>query len=114
MGAADENGRFFGRQHDAEFKLLAGFFSAAVAAMEHAASWEGRGVLWSKKPLCRSCAGAVQQLKTLCPRLTLDIIYGNDQEFLESPCDDDKEVFPPSPASSEELLVLGLPSALPP
>ncbi|CAJ1438419.1 unnamed protein product [Effrenium voratum] len=61
--AADENGRVFDRRHDAEFKLLTGLCSAVPA--EKRPTWSAQATLWSKKPLCRSCAGAVGALREL-------------------------------------------------
>jgi hypothetical protein len=104
--AQDEHGRVFNRQHDAEFKLLSGFCSAASAsatagAAQTAASssssgssearsgcgsggacafatipLEGTGTLWSRKPLCASCLGAVAQVRRLFPRLRLTVSVG--------------------------------------
>jgi len=67
--AEDEHGRVFDRRHDAEFKLLTGLCSAVK--VEDSASWAASAVLWSKKPLCRSCAGAVEQVQRRFPRLRL-------------------------------------------
>lgn len=78
MEAEDEHGRVFNRQHDAEFKLLSGFCSAAPACL-HASDGSpvaGTGTLWSRKPLCRSCLGAVQQVRVLFPLLRLSVSVG--------------------------------------
>lgn len=52
-------------------------------------AWEGSARLWSRKPLCRSCAGAVQQLRSRYPRLSLDVVIGEADEAATLP--------PPSP-----------------
>jgi len=93
--AEDEHGRVFNRQHDAEFKLLSGL-CAAVGALgdggdsssssscsaedgsrgSRGSSMEGTGTLWSRKPLCASCLGAVSQVRALFPRLRLTVSVG--------------------------------------
>jgi len=76
--AKDEHGRVFNRQHDAEFKLLSGLCVAAeVASALGGARWEGTGTLWSRKPLCASCLGAVAQVRTLLPKLRLSVSVGS-------------------------------------
>lgn len=79
--AEDEHGRVFNRQHDAEFKLLCGFclFMAETLGLgsEGAATWEGTGTLWSRKPICSSCLGAVRQLAALFPNLQLSVSVGS-------------------------------------
>lgn len=72
--AADENGRVFDRRHDAEFKLLTGLCGAVP--VEQRPSWTASATLWSKKPLCRSCAGAVSQVEGLFPRMSVAIVVG--------------------------------------
>eukprot|EP00435_Cladocopium_sp_Y103_P060316 s936_g22.t1 len=72
--AADENGRVFDRRHDAEFKLLTGLCNAV--SPEQRPSWTASATLWSKKPLCRSCAGAVSQVEGLFPRMSVAIVVG--------------------------------------
>lgn len=80
MEAEDEHGRVFNRQHDAEFKLLSGLCSAAAASSAKGgrgpSAWEGTGTLWSRKPLCASCLGAVRQVRALFPRLRLAVSVG--------------------------------------
>jgi hypothetical protein len=73
--AEDEHGRIFNRQHDAEFKLLSGFCTAAAATNVNT-SFVGSGSLWSRKPLCRSCLGAVQQVISIFPSLRLSVSAG--------------------------------------
>lgn len=73
--AEDEHGRVFDRRHDAEFKLLTGFCSIADNK-EDRTSWKPSAVLWSKKPLCRSCAGAVAQVQERFPHLQLEVVVG--------------------------------------
>merc|ERR1712107_551373 len=70
---ADEQGRVFDRRHDAEFKLLSGFCRALGDASDHS-TYSGTAVLWSKKPLCRSCAFAVEQVRQRLPRLRLKVV----------------------------------------
>mmetsp|Transcript_71384 Transcript_71384/g.167230 ORF Transcript_71384/g.167230 Transcript_71384/m.167230 type:complete len:466 (+) Transcript_71384:53-1450(+) len=94
MEAKDEHGRMFNRQHDAEFKLLSGFCQAAIALESESrepsgdsdalpskgskfSSWEGTGTLWSRKPLCTSCWGAVSQVKAMFPKLVLTVSVGS-------------------------------------
>lgn len=77
--AEDEHGRVFDRRHDAEFKLLSGF-CLSVGDEEKAASLEATASLWSKKPLCRSCAGAVQQVQRRFPRMKIEIEVGTSVE----------------------------------
>mmetsp|Transcript_45851 Transcript_45851/g.107183 ORF Transcript_45851/g.107183 Transcript_45851/m.107183 type:complete len:420 (+) Transcript_45851:47-1306(+) len=72
--AADENGRVFDRRHDAEFKLLTGLCGMVPA--ERRSTWRARATLWSKKPLCRSCAEAVGQVERLFPKLKVNIVVG--------------------------------------
>mmetsp|Transcript_48092 Transcript_48092/g.127324 ORF Transcript_48092/g.127324 Transcript_48092/m.127324 type:complete len:411 (-) Transcript_48092:310-1542(-) len=72
--AEDEHGRIFDRRHDAEFKLLSGLCAAASST-----SWEGTGRLWSRKPLCRSCIGAVDQVRAFFPRLRLTVSVDDDR-----------------------------------
>eukprot|EP00434_Breviolum_minutum_P040758 symbB.v1.2.036236.t1/scaffold5068.1/size31258/2 len=72
--AADENGRVFDRRHDAEFKLLTGLCGAVPA--EKRPMWSAAATLWSKKPLCLSCAGAVSQVERLFPRMSVAIVVG--------------------------------------
>jgi len=111
--AEDEHGRLFDRRHDAEFKLLnclCDAFEASRAARADAAStpsdssaattvsapfvelepgassstWKGTGRLWSRKPLCRSCLGAVRQLGLRFPHLQLEVVVGDDDEVMPS------------------------------
>eukprot|EP00929_Paragymnodinium_shiwhaense_P100325 TRINITY_DN62577_c1_g2_i1.p1 TRINITY_DN62577_c1_g2~~TRINITY_DN62577_c1_g2_i1.p1 ORF type:complete len:748 (-),score=124.36 TRINITY_DN62577_c1_g2_i1:104-2347(-) len=70
--AEDEHGRVFNRQHDAEFKLLSGFCASKTDG-----ALRGTGTLWSRKPLCRSCLGAVQQVCGLYPNLKLNVTVGS-------------------------------------
>lgn len=72
--AEDEHGRVFDRRHDAEFKLLTGL--CEIVAREDPHSWQASAVLWTKKPLCRSCAGAVQQVLHRLPLLRLEVVVG--------------------------------------
>lgn len=74
--AEDEQGHIFDRLHDAEFKLLTRFclLTGDTAA---AASLRAHATLWSKKPLCISCAGAVRQMRQRFPMMTLDILVGD-------------------------------------
>jgi hypothetical protein len=104
--AEDEHGRLFDRRHDAEFKLLSGFctvierrLNLQVAADDsressssddegggrkaRAQDWQGSGRLWSRKPLCRSCAGAVRQLSSIFPQLSLEVSVGEGDEIVE-------------------------------
>jgi hypothetical protein len=74
--AEDENGRVFDRRHDAEFKLLTGFCQTVPLA--HRSKWRGKATLWSKKPLCRSCAGAVKQVEGRFPNLSIDVQVGEN------------------------------------
>lgn len=79
--AEDEHGRVFDRRHDAEFKLLTGFCLRLGGMIEETrAAWTGSGVLWSKKPLCRSCIGAVRQLEAQLPGLKLQVVVGLDDD----------------------------------
>merc|ERR1711924_98247 len=66
--AEDENGRLFDRRNDAEVKLLSAF------AQKFSADFEGSGVLWTLKPLCKSCAGVVAQFKVRFPKMCLEVI----------------------------------------
>jgi len=75
--AEDEHGRIFDRRHDAEFKLLTGLCNLfSDKSAEECAAWSGSGVLWSRKPLCRSCVGAVQQVRERLPRFRLEVVVG--------------------------------------
>eukprot|EP00931_Biecheleriopsis_adriatica_P042739 TRINITY_DN2437_c0_g1_i1.p1 TRINITY_DN2437_c0_g1~~TRINITY_DN2437_c0_g1_i1.p1 ORF type:complete len:577 (+),score=125.16 TRINITY_DN2437_c0_g1_i1:25-1731(+) len=49
---------------------------AASSRDSRASSWEGSGTLWSRKPLCASCLGAVAQVRQLFPRLRLTVSVG--------------------------------------
>lgn len=73
--AEDEHGRVFDRRHDAEFKLLTGLCQR-TEHLEDRKTWRASGVLWTKKPLCRSCAGAVRQVQAIFPLLTLKVLVG--------------------------------------
>lgn len=77
--AEDEHGRVFNRQHDAEFKLLSEFclFQAAALGSDGPATWEGTGTLWSRKPICGSCLGAVRQVAALFPNLQITVSAGS-------------------------------------
>lgn len=77
--AEDEYGRVFNRQHDAEFKLLSEFcvVQAATLGSEGSATWEGTGTLWSRKPICGSCLGAVRQVAALFPNLQITVSEGS-------------------------------------
>jgi len=59
------------RRNDAEFKLLSELCERSDSSWQ---SMRGTGVLWSKRPLCKSCAGAVQQLLEMFPNLSLDVV----------------------------------------
>eukprot|EP00927_Polykrikos_kofoidii_P037961 TRINITY_DN32185_c0_g1_i1.p1 TRINITY_DN32185_c0_g1~~TRINITY_DN32185_c0_g1_i1.p1 ORF type:complete len:711 (+),score=115.23 TRINITY_DN32185_c0_g1_i1:249-2135(+) len=72
--AADEHGRVFNRQHDAEFKLLSGLCAEYAGTSGHTLA--GTGTLWSRKPLCRSCLEAVNQVQELFPKLSLKVSVG--------------------------------------
>ncbi|CAK0796941.1 unnamed protein product [Prorocentrum cordatum] len=76
----DEHGRVFDRRHDAEFKLLTGLCAAVQAESggcgAPVAAWAATATLWSKKPLCRSCAGAVRQVQGRFPLLKLEVVVG--------------------------------------
>jgi len=71
--APDERGDVFDRRKDAEFKLLIDF-CRLLADIQSAKSWEDTAVLWSKKPLCLSCVGAVKQLRRMLPRLQVETV----------------------------------------
>eukprot|EP00933_Yihiella_yeosuensis_P061280 TRINITY_DN64085_c0_g1_i1.p1 TRINITY_DN64085_c0_g1~~TRINITY_DN64085_c0_g1_i1.p1 ORF type:complete len:422 (-),score=88.11 TRINITY_DN64085_c0_g1_i1:92-1357(-) len=73
--AEDEHGRVFDRRHDAEFKLLTGL--CEMVPEKDRAEWSALATLWSKKPLCRSCAGAVRQVEAKFPKLRLKIEVGD-------------------------------------
>merc|ERR1712151_1319034 len=45
--------------------------------MGGSATLRGTGTLWARKPLCRSCMGAVKQVATLFPHLRLDVSVGS-------------------------------------
>lgn len=47
-----------------------------------AREWRGFGRLWSRKPLCRSCAGAVRQLGSRFPWLSLEVVVGEFDEVV--------------------------------
>lgn len=83
IAAEDEHGKVFDRQHDAEFKLLSGFCHLVDNSGTDAAQWKGSAVLWSKKPLCKSCAGAVRQLQGRCPHLTMRVLVGERTEIAD-------------------------------
>lgn len=97
--AEDEHGRVFNRQHDAEFKLLSGLCASfnglgdsgdsssssscrspaedgSRGSSSRGSSLEGTGTLWSRKPLCASCLGAVSQVRAIFPRLRLTVSVG--------------------------------------
>lgn len=74
--AEDEQGHIFDRLHDAEFKLLTRF-CLQIGDSAAAASCHARATLWSKKPLCKSCAGAVDQVRRRFPQMSLDILIGD-------------------------------------
>mmetsp|Transcript_97612 Transcript_97612/g.246255 ORF Transcript_97612/g.246255 Transcript_97612/m.246255 type:complete len:171 (+) Transcript_97612:1-513(+) len=76
MEAKDEHGRVFNRQHDAEFKLLSGFCTAHMASQSSASFVGATGTLWSRKPLCASCLGAVRQVRGMFPQLDLSVSVG--------------------------------------
>lgn len=78
--AEDEHGRVFNRQHDAEFKLLSGLCTILCdGARERGGQpqFEGSGTLWSRKPLCGSCSGAVAQVREMFPKLRLSVSVGS-------------------------------------
>lgn len=77
--AEDEYGRLFARHNDAEFKLLSSF---AVEFPD--CSFSARGVLWSKKPLCTSCAGAVRQFAQRYPNVPLEVVVGGPAQTEEA------------------------------
>eukprot|EP00913_Durusdinium_trenchii_P010776 g10109.t1 len=62
------------RESNAFFKLLTGLCGAVPA--EKRPTWSASATLWSKKPLCRSCAGAVSQVEGLFPRMSVAIVVG--------------------------------------
>lgn len=66
--AEDEHGRMFDRRNDAEFKLLSGFADSCTSK-----EFVGRGALWSKKPLCRSCQSVVRQFQERFPKVVLEV-----------------------------------------
>eukprot|EP00669_Euglena_mutabilis_P003733 TRINITY_DN14751_c0_g1_i1.p1 TRINITY_DN14751_c0_g1~~TRINITY_DN14751_c0_g1_i1.p1 ORF type:complete len:307 (-),score=53.36 TRINITY_DN14751_c0_g1_i1:51-971(-) len=69
----DGLGETYSRDFDAEFKLLTEF------AVSRASGWDGHGAgtLWSKKPLCESCAGVVRgQFPSRFPDVKLHVIIG--------------------------------------
>lgn len=72
--AEDEHGRVFDRRHDAEFKLLTGLCD--LIPFQDRPTWSALAFLWSKKPLCRSCAGAIRQVEGLFPKLRLKVRIG--------------------------------------
>lgn len=93
IDAEDENGRVFNRRHDAEFKLLTGFCENVPA--KHRANWNRNVVatLWSKKPLCKSCSGAVRQTEEKFPSLQIKVVVGDSGEgCLEPNCDSKRSV----------------------
>lgn len=47
---------------------------------EVASAWEGSGRLWSRIPLCRSCAGALDQVALRFPKLKLEVLVGEADE----------------------------------
>lgn len=73
--AKDEHGRVFNRQHDAEFKLLSGF-CASAASRPPSTYVAATGTLWSRKPLCSSCLGAIAQVRRMFPQLELSVSVG--------------------------------------
>jgi len=73
--AEDENGRVFDRRHDAEFKLLTRL--CQVVGEDVRPSFSASATLWSKKPLCRSCAGAVRQIQDRLPRMRIEVVVGD-------------------------------------
>jgi hypothetical protein len=79
--AEDEHGRVFDRRHDAEFKLLTGF-CLSLKDKGPAAVVNATAALWSKKPLCRSCSGAVKQLLQRFPTLSLRVDVGDPNAAL--------------------------------
>lgn len=95
--APDEHGRVFDRIHDAEFKLLTAFVQgvdaaeAAAAGTSAASGAQGalgsgaRASLWSKKPLCLSCAGAVGQMQQRFPAMTLEVKIGDPDALPRAP-----------------------------
>jgi len=84
--AEDEQGHIFDRLHDAEFKLLTRFCLRTGDAAA-AARCKAKATLWSKKPLCKSCAGAVVQMKERFPQLSLEVLVGDPSaaEPVEAP-----------------------------
>ena len=74
--APDENGQMFDRRHDAEFKLLT-HFSCTACAAQGPIPQAKYALLYSRMPLCVSCAGAVRQLQQHLPNLHLDVVIGD-------------------------------------
>ncbi|KAJ9469349.1 hypothetical protein DIPPA_01759 [Diplonema papillatum] len=71
---ADGLGHSYDRRSDAEFKLLSLFAERRRAA----AGEEYTAVLWSKKPLCDSCADVfLVQLPRVFPRMELTVVIGD-------------------------------------
>ena len=71
--ARDEFGMVYNRCADAEFKLLADFCNIACNA-QNVKVQVMTAVLWSKKPLCLSCACAVKQLQQHLPCLQVEVV----------------------------------------
>eukprot|EP00928_Gymnodinium_smaydae_P054088 TRINITY_DN37920_c0_g1_i1.p1 TRINITY_DN37920_c0_g1~~TRINITY_DN37920_c0_g1_i1.p1 ORF type:complete len:420 (+),score=110.95 TRINITY_DN37920_c0_g1_i1:78-1337(+) len=82
---ADGKGEVYLRDQDAEFKLCASLCDrlAALGSLvdARAGAWRGRGVLFSKKPLCASCADVcLRQLPTVLPGLKLEVVVDESED----------------------------------
>mmetsp|Transcript_78681 Transcript_78681/g.163614 ORF Transcript_78681/g.163614 Transcript_78681/m.163614 type:complete len:506 (-) Transcript_78681:186-1703(-) len=73
--AEDEHGRVFDRRHDAEFKLLTHFCQSVASNKEVVDN--AKAELWSKKPLCRSCSGALRQVQDRFPTMGVVVRIGD-------------------------------------
>jgi len=75
MEVEDGGGETYSRDHDAEFKLCAALCQSVPA------NWRGRVVLFSKKPLCRSCADVVcAQLPRALPGISLEVTVDETED----------------------------------
>eukprot|EP01065_Artemidia_motanka_P048983 TRINITY_DN8034_c0_g1_i1.p1 TRINITY_DN8034_c0_g1~~TRINITY_DN8034_c0_g1_i1.p1 ORF type:complete len:417 (+),score=139.77 TRINITY_DN8034_c0_g1_i1:127-1377(+) len=84
--AEDGLGETYGRQFDAEYKLVSKFCMETLGLTVHrnsekfaACDFAGTIVLWSKKPLCASCAGVIrEQLPRYVQKATLTVVVDDD------------------------------------
>lgn len=75
MEVEDGGGETYSRDHDAEFKLCASLCQSVPA------NWRGRVHLFSKKPLCRSCADVVcVQLPRALPGVSLEVTVDETED----------------------------------